>query len=356
MQQYAASVPAAKVILGMPLYGDDWPTSDNSLSATATGPATTLTDSQIEAAGNPTYWDPVTDSAWTAYLVGAQWHESFYDDPTSFYQIAQLARQYGLGGVGLWALGADGTDPAMVSAVAGVAPAITYATPPSPSSAATTTTTTSTPTAAVNAPSSAPQTATSAASGGAAGGASSDPGTTGAGGDGSGTAPSALTPSFSGTFGAESLASIEEDTPASSLPSTQSVTLCLVATSGTQDAACAALEPASVQTTPSTTTVTTTTTAGLTPPVPGATVVGVLSGFTVQNDAGLSCLQSDNQLAKIVPSSANSSPDLVVWQLPNDQQYYYVIASTAPVGSEPADCASATLAFPVPSPPSAAAG
>jgi hypothetical protein len=346
-QQYAAAAPAAKVILGMPLYGDDWPTSDNSLSATATGPATTLTDSQIEAAGNPTYWDPVTDSAWTAYLVGTQWHESFYDDPTSFYQIALLAKQYGLGGVGLWALGADGTDPAMVSAVNGVAPAITYATPPSPSSA-TTTTTTSTPTTAVNAPPSAPQTATGAAPG--------SPGTTGAEGGGGGTSPSVLAPSFSGTFEAESLASIEEDTPASSLPSTQTVTLCLVATSDTQDAACAAPEPASVQTTPSTTVVPSTTTAGLTPPFPGATVVGVLSGFTVQNETGLSCLQSDNQLTKIVPSSANTPPQLVVWQLPNDQQYDYVVASATPVGSQPADCASATLAFPVPSQPSAAAG
>ena len=70
-----------------------------------------------------------------------------------------------------------------------------------------------------------------------------------------------------------------------------------------------------------------------------------------QNDAGLNCLATDNQLAKIVPSSADTTPQLVVWQLPNDQQYYYVVASTIPRGSEPADCANATLAFPVPSQP-----
>jgi len=346
VQQYAAAVPASKVILGMPLYGDDWATSDNSLTATATGPATTLSDGQIEAAGNPTYWDPVTDSAWTAYLVGTQWHETFFDDTTSFYEIAHLANQYGLAGVGWWALGTGGTDSAMVSAADGVPPANQYATPPTPSSA-TTTTTTAVPSAAVNVPSIAPQ---ESASGGAAGTASGAPATSGAGGDASGTAPSPLTPSFTGTFEAESLASIEDHIPASSLPSTQSVTLCAVATLATEDSGCAAPDPSSVGATASTATTSTTAAPVLTPPFPGATVVGVLSGLAVGNDAGLSCLATDNQLTELESSSADTTPQLVVWQLPNDQHYYYVVASTIPMGSEPADCATATLAFPVPAP------
>jgi spore germination protein YaaH len=61
VQQYAAAVPADKVILGTPLYGEDWPTTGNTLTATATGPATALTDSDIEGTGHPVYWDPVTD-------------------------------------------------------------------------------------------------------------------------------------------------------------------------------------------------------------------------------------------------------------------------------------------------------
>ena len=41
IRQYLAAVaPADKVILGTPLYGEDWPTTGNTLSATATGSAT----------------------------------------------------------------------------------------------------------------------------------------------------------------------------------------------------------------------------------------------------------------------------------------------------------------------------
>ncbi|HEX3947970.1 MAG TPA: glycoside hydrolase family 18 protein, partial [Acidimicrobiales bacterium] len=152
VREYTAAVPAAKVILGAPFYGLDWPTNGDTLAAAATGPVADLSYGQIAGAGHPAYWDPVTDSAWTAYQVGAQWHETFYDDPTSLYQIAQLAGQSGLGGVGIWALGMDGNDPAMVSALDGNPPAITYApspgTPPATPTAppvASTPTTTTTP-------------------------------------------------------------------------------------------------------------------------------------------------------------------------------------------------------------------
>ena len=38
--------------------------------ASATGPESPLSDSAIVAANHPTYWDPVTDTPWTAYQVG----------------------------------------------------------------------------------------------------------------------------------------------------------------------------------------------------------------------------------------------------------------------------------------------
>jgi len=57
IDQYVAAVPASKVILGMPFFGIDWPTSDGTLTAHATGPATTISYGQIMAAVSYTHLD-----------------------------------------------------------------------------------------------------------------------------------------------------------------------------------------------------------------------------------------------------------------------------------------------------------
>ena len=337
MEQYAATVPADKVILGTPLFGEDWPTTGNTLSATATGPATAQTDSEIEGTGHPIFWDSITDSAWTAYQVGNQWHEAFFDDPTSLYQIAQLAERYGLRGVGAWALGMQGTTPAMVDALDGSPPAIHYGTPGPPSSTTTTTTTTTPASTVIGALSTTPATT---ASGGAP---ASAPDTSGARTDTTAPATPSLVPSFIGTFEAEFLASIEGASP-SSPPlwgTPQPVTLCLVTMPAEQSAGCEAPQPPSVG-------VTTTTgdTTGPTPPFPGAIVAGLLSGIVVNDDAALSCLENDNQSAELGPLTTEpTTPELVVWQSPDDQQYDYVLATTPSSNSQAPACGPATLAF-----------
>jgi spore germination protein YaaH len=150
VHQYAAVVPASKVILGLPFFGIDWPTSDGTLTAKATGPVTNPSYGQILASGHPIYWDSTTDSAWTSYQVGAQWHETFFEDPTSLYDAAKLASASDLGGVGAWALGMDGNDPNMLSALLGFSPAVKTGSPgpsstsSSPTSSTSTTSTTST--------------------------------------------------------------------------------------------------------------------------------------------------------------------------------------------------------------------
>ena len=145
-QQYSAVVPPAKVILGVPYYGYDWPTAGPGLGDPATGPATPLSSAQIAAMGGPVYWDPVAQTAWTSYQVGAQWHQTFFDDPTSLALKAQLADAYHLAGVGIWALGMEGNAPAMQAALVGKAP-IVKGPRPGPTGSATTTTTTPFPTA-----------------------------------------------------------------------------------------------------------------------------------------------------------------------------------------------------------------
>jgi Glycosyl hydrolases family 18 len=145
--QYTAIVPASKVLLGLPYFGIDWPTSDGTLTAQATGPATTVSYSQVLASGHPVYWDATTQTGWTSYEVGTQWHETFFEVPASLYDAAQLASSSGLGGMGIWALGMDGNDPAMTAAISGFSPAVKdYSAGPTTTSTSSTSTTTSTST------------------------------------------------------------------------------------------------------------------------------------------------------------------------------------------------------------------
>lgn len=120
--QYAAAVAPTKVILGTSYFGYTWATTDGTMAAEATGTAVAVGDGQIAASGEPVYWDPVTDTAWTSYEVGDQWYETYFQSPQSLYLIAQLAQTYGLAGVGAWALGMDADDAQMAGALDGQPP------------------------------------------------------------------------------------------------------------------------------------------------------------------------------------------------------------------------------------------
>jgi hypothetical protein len=157
LQEFTAVVPASKIVLGVPYYGYDWPTASGSKGAQSTGPDAPLSYGVIASGNNPTYWDPLTRTAWTSYLVGTQWHQTFFDDPTSLALKAQLANSFHIRGVGIWALGMDGNDPAMLAALLGQAPAAKDFAP----GPTTTTPSTSTTPAPTTTPSTAPPTTTS---------------------------------------------------------------------------------------------------------------------------------------------------------------------------------------------------
>jgi hypothetical protein len=121
LQQYTSAVPASKVILGIPFFGIDWPSSNGTMAATAAGGANDIADSQA-AANGPEYWDPVTDTAWTSYQVGGQWHESYYEGLNGLFDVSQLASRYDARGVGIWALGMENNDAEMIAALDGISP------------------------------------------------------------------------------------------------------------------------------------------------------------------------------------------------------------------------------------------
>jgi len=121
---YAATVGPAKVILGLPLYGYDWPTTGPAAGDPATGPAVPVADDQVPA-GAAVFWDPSTHTPWAAYQVGGQWHQLWFDDAASLAAKAQLADADRLRGNALWALGmatGTGDQQAVVTASTSQAP------------------------------------------------------------------------------------------------------------------------------------------------------------------------------------------------------------------------------------------
>ena len=121
LAQYDAAVPASKVIIGTPFFGIDWPTNNGTMAAGATGGAADIADSQAQGNG-PEYWDPVTDTAWTSYQVGGQWHESYYEGENGLYDVSQMVTQDGARGVGIWALGMESDGAQMIAALDGISP------------------------------------------------------------------------------------------------------------------------------------------------------------------------------------------------------------------------------------------
>jgi hypothetical protein len=148
VQQYAATVSPSKVILGVPYYGYDWPTVGPGQGDPATGPPTPLSYAEIAASGRRVFWDPVTQTPWMSYQVGAQWHQTWFDDPTSLSLKARLAGTYHIAGLGIWAMGMEGNSPAMLAALLGNAPAVKDFQPGPGASSAPMATTTTTTTAA----------------------------------------------------------------------------------------------------------------------------------------------------------------------------------------------------------------
>jgi len=109
--------PADRVVLGLPLYGYLWPTTDNSVPGTATGSGSALTYSSAVSTGQ-TYgrmWDEVTH---TPYAFPSGTSQLWYDDEESLADKIEWAVGQGIQGVGFWALTYENGDPsfwAMVS-------------------------------------------------------------------------------------------------------------------------------------------------------------------------------------------------------------------------------------------------
>jgi hypothetical protein len=121
--QYTAVVKPSKLVLGVPFYGYDFATRSGNPRATSNSPPEAVTWQSIVEAGHQALWDPQSDTPWYGYKLKGHWHETYFDDPASIALKTALAAQMHLEGVGVWSLGMEGGDDAMLNALLGGAPA-----------------------------------------------------------------------------------------------------------------------------------------------------------------------------------------------------------------------------------------
>jgi spore germination protein YaaH len=104
-----------KIILGVPYYGHEWKTlSGNAYSGVDKDnggyQGSTYYRNDVDKAD--TYgllWDGKSQTAWFRWQEGNQWHQTWFDDYLSLEKKYDLAIDKDIGGVGMWALGYDGT-------------------------------------------------------------------------------------------------------------------------------------------------------------------------------------------------------------------------------------------------------
>ena len=127
VNNFISKVPTSKVILGLPWYGAAWSTAtSHALNATPASPATygkpvevyystfAPIASTVDATHLGKFYDPVEQTAWTAYYGtfggAATWREGYFDDSQALGARCDAIDGWNLRGVGIWALGYDNNN------------------------------------------------------------------------------------------------------------------------------------------------------------------------------------------------------------------------------------------------------
>jgi len=114
MATWANQVGAAhrkNIILGVPYYGNQWRTSSAEPGAANLGhdgSRTYVAVRQALASGiAPRLWEAGSETPWYTFVQDGVRRQVWYDDEESLKAKYRMAKEQGLGGVGMWALGYD---------------------------------------------------------------------------------------------------------------------------------------------------------------------------------------------------------------------------------------------------------
>jgi spore germination protein YaaH len=108
-----AGVPPAKLLLGVPYYGEKWATSASTAPSATTGTGSSLIYNAMRANASGYYsnanmhWEPNSFTPFFSYQVAGAWNQAWIDNAYSMSKRYDVVNQRGMGGIGIWALGYD---------------------------------------------------------------------------------------------------------------------------------------------------------------------------------------------------------------------------------------------------------
>lgn len=102
-----------KLILGLPYYGGHWTTASPEARASVVDwiGSTRFRSDEPDSQLYGLLWDETSQTPWYRWQDGDNWHQVWFDNAESLGLKYKLARDHGLQGVGMWALGYDGDRP-----------------------------------------------------------------------------------------------------------------------------------------------------------------------------------------------------------------------------------------------------
>lgn len=104
----SAGAPQEKVVMGLPLYGYDWPSTGPEVPGTKVSKGTAVVYADCRAKTG-WQWDEASSTPYLVYQAGSTWHQLWCEDPTSLSAKMGLSNETDIGGIAFWALGYEGT-------------------------------------------------------------------------------------------------------------------------------------------------------------------------------------------------------------------------------------------------------